>query len=155
KEKPNFGLSGKLAAEENTYNGVVLKYSEPPESRKPKEKWRLHVFKGKEQIDILHIHQQSAYLLGRDRLVADIPTDHPSCSKQHAVIQFRKISERNDKGELKQKVKPYIIDLESTNGTFINSVRVQPARYIELKVGDVLRFGESTRDYVILHEELS
>jgi hypothetical protein len=31
----------------------------------------------------------SIYLFGRERRVADIPTDHPSCSKQHAVLQFR------------------------------------------------------------------
>jgi len=37
----------------------------------------------------LYIHRQSCYLFGRERRVADIPTDHPSCSKQHAVIQFR------------------------------------------------------------------
>jgi pSer/pThr/pTyr-binding forkhead associated (FHA) protein len=37
--------------------------------------------------DLLHIHRQSAYLIGRDRAIADISIDHPSCSKQHAVIQ--------------------------------------------------------------------
>lgn len=39
--------------------------------------------------ELLHIHRQSAYLIGRDRLVADIAVDHPSCSKQHAVIQCK------------------------------------------------------------------
>ena len=38
-------------------------------------------------IDLLHIQRQSAYLIGRDRAVVDIPVEHPSCSKQHAVIQ--------------------------------------------------------------------
>jgi FHA domain-containing protein len=38
-------------------------------------------------VDLLHIHRQSAYLIGRDRMVTDIPLEHPSCSKQHAVIQ--------------------------------------------------------------------
>jgi hypothetical protein len=37
----------------------------------------------------LPIHRQSCYLFGRERRVADVPTDHPSCSKQQAVIQFR------------------------------------------------------------------
>lgn len=37
----------------------------------------------------LPIHRQSLYLFGRERRVADVPTDHPSCSKQHAVLQFR------------------------------------------------------------------
>lgn len=38
-------------------------------------------------VELLHIHRQSAYLFGRDKTVADIAVDHPSCSKQHAVIQ--------------------------------------------------------------------
>ena len=37
----------------------------------------------------LYIHRQSCYLFGRERRVADVPTDHPSCSKQHAVLQYR------------------------------------------------------------------
>ncbi|KAG9302329.1 hypothetical protein G9A89_008821 [Geosiphon pyriformis] len=121
-QKPNFGLSGKLAAETNTFNGVVLKYHEPPEARKPLEKWRLYVFKGEEQVDLLHIHRQSAYLLGRDRLIADIPIDHPSCSKQHAVLQYRQISEKDDYGKPHSSVKPYVIDLESSNGTYVNEI---------------------------------
>ena len=44
---------------------------------------------GSEELPILYIHRQSAYLLGRDRKVADIPLDHPSCSKQHSVLQYR------------------------------------------------------------------
>lgn len=49
-EEPNFGLSGKLAAETNTVKGVELKYNEPPEAAKPTLKWRLYVFKGSDQI---------------------------------------------------------------------------------------------------------
>jgi len=51
KEKPNFGLSGSLAAETNTTaSGAILKYNEPPEARKPSQKWRLYVFKGDKEI---------------------------------------------------------------------------------------------------------
>ena len=32
----NFGLSGKLLEDTNTVNGVVVKYSEPQEARKPR-----------------------------------------------------------------------------------------------------------------------
>jgi smad nuclear-interacting protein 1 len=42
------------------------------------------------------------------------------------------------------------MDLESTNGSFINGVRIDPARYYQLKKGDVLKFGASTREYVLL-----
>ena len=46
KEKPNFALSGALLKDTNTYKGVVIKYCEPLEARKPKRRWRLYVFKG-------------------------------------------------------------------------------------------------------------
>lgn len=47
--------SSALAAETNTNaNGVVLKYNEPPEARKPTHNWRLYVFKGKEQVGESH-----------------------------------------------------------------------------------------------------
>lgn len=89
KQKPNFGLSGKLTEETNTYKGVVIKYSEPPEARKPKRRWRLYPFKGEKALQTLYIHRESAYLIGRDRKVVDLPVDHPSCSKQHAALQYR------------------------------------------------------------------
>lgn len=89
KQGPNFGLSGKLAEETNTYKGVVIKYSEPPEAKKPKRRWRLYPFKEDKSLPTLYIHRESAYLIGRDRKVVDLPVDHPSCSKQHAALQYR------------------------------------------------------------------
>eukprot|EP01049_Picozoa_sp_SAG25_P006308 SAG25_NODE_469_length_7669_cov_4.786262_5_plen_256_part_00 len=145
KEQANYGLSGKLAAETNTYKGVVLKFSEPPEARIPTTRWRLYIFKGNEPLEPLRIYKQSFYLCGRDRQVADIPTDHPSCSKQHAVIQHRQISTEDDMGQTILTIKPYVMDLESTNGTFINESRIEPRRYYELMEKDVVKFGNSTR----------
>lgn len=89
KEMPNFELSGALVEDTNTYKGVVIKYNEPPEARIPKRRWRLYPFKNDEPLPVMYIHRQSAYLLGRQRKIADIPIDHPSCSKQHAVFQYR------------------------------------------------------------------
>lgn len=153
KEEANYGLSGKLAAETNTYRGVVLKFSEPPEARMPAKRWRLYIFKGEEQLEPLRIYKQSFFLCGKDRQVADIPTDHPSCSRQHAVIQYRQITAEDEFGAPVTKVKPYLMDLESTNGTFINDVRLEPRRYYEILEKDVLKFGNSTRKYVLLHPE--
>ncbi|KAJ3817826.1 smad nuclear interacting protein 1, partial [Lentinula raphanica] len=161
KGKPNFGASGLLAAETNTVksidgkNSTVLKYNEPPEARKPVLGWRLYVFKGEEQIELLHIQRQSAYLIGRDRLVADIPIEHPSCSKQHAVIQYRLVQEKDEFGGSKGVVKPFIIDLESTNGTHVNDDKIPASRYYELKLNDVIKFGTSNREYVLLHDDAS
>ncbi|KDQ25547.1 hypothetical protein PLEOSDRAFT_1045188, partial [Pleurotus ostreatus PC15] len=158
KAKPNFGASGLLAAATNTVkaadgSSTVLKYNEPPEARKPTLGWRLYVFKGKDQLELLHIHRQSAYLIGRDRLVADIVLEHPSCSKQHAAIQHRSVQERDEFGGVKAVIKPFIIDLESTNGTHVNDEQIPTSRFYELKAGDVIKFGLSVREYVLLHDD--
>ncbi|ODO05397.1 smad nuclear-interacting protein 1 [Cryptococcus wingfieldii CBS 7118] len=154
-EKPNFGTSGLLAKETNTVKGVVVKYNEPPEARKPTKNWRLYVFKGEEQIDLIHIYRQSCYLIGRDEVVTDIPIAHPSCSKQHAAIQFRQMTERNEYGDVTSTVKPFLIDLESTNGSFVNETEIPKTRYYELRSSDVIKFGTSSREYVLLHENAS
>lgn len=66
--------------------------------------------------------------------------------------------------------RPFIIDLESTNGTHVNDERIPESRYYELKASDgeewfyrvkmatdmrfkVIKFGQSTREYVLLHED--
>ena len=157
KIQPNYATTGKLAEESNKVNGVVLKWSEPPDAAKPSKKWRLYVFKGKEALEPYHIHRQSGYLLGRERRVCDIPLDHPSCSSQHSVLQFR-MTEKRQRGadgadKTTRLVRPYVMDLGSTNGTYVNGTRIEAERYIELLEKDVLRFGYSSREYVLLHAD--
>ncbi|EEZ98715.1 uncharacterized protein LOC661495 [Tribolium castaneum] len=152
KQKPNFGLSGKLTEETNTYRGVVIKYSEPPEACKPKRRWRLYPFKGEKALQTLYIHRESAYLIGRDRKVVDLPVDHPSCSKQHAALQYRLVPFTREDGTTGKRIRPYLIDLNSANGTFINNKKIEPSKYVELLEKDVIKFGFSSREYVLLHE---
>ncbi|KAM6936281.1 smad nuclear-interacting protein 1 [Lycodopsis pacificus] len=152
KEKPNFALSGALTEDTNTFRGVVIKYNEPPEARIPKRRWRLYPFKNDEPLPVMYIHRQSAYLLGRERKIADIPIDHPSCSKQHAVFQYRLMAFTRADGTGGRRVRPYIIDLGSGNGTYLNNQRIEAQRYYELKEKDVIKFGFSSREYVLLHE---
>ncbi|XP_021608069.1 FHA domain-containing protein DDL isoform X2 [Manihot esculenta] len=104
KQQPSFELSGKLAAETNRVRGVTLLFNEPPDARKPDIRWRLYVFKNGEVLnEPLYIHRQTCYLFGRERRVADIPTDHPSCSKQHAVIQFRQVEKDQPDGTISKQ----------------------------------------------------
>ena len=114
-----------------------MKYGEPPDATKPTKHWRLYVFKGKEAIDPYHIHRQSMYLMGRERRVADIPLDHPSCSSQHCVLQFRMTqkTETNERGERRESklVRPYLIDLGSTNGCYVNGDRIEAQRCVAMR----------------------
>ncbi|KAF9666950.1 hypothetical protein SADUNF_Sadunf16G0281900 [Salix dunnii] len=164
KHEPSFELSGKLAAETNRVRGVTLLFTEPPDAKKPDVRWRLYVFKGGEALnEPLYIHRQSCYLFGRERRVADIPTDHPSCSKQHAVIQFRhfydfmflavrQVEKEQRDGMLKKQVRPYVMDLGSTNKTFINENPIEPQRYYELFEKDTIKFAENMYCYTRIQQ---
>lgn len=154
KQKPNYKPTGLLAKEANTVAGTttVLKYHEPPEARKPptKQQWRMYVFKGKDLVDTIYLYSRSVWLLGRDEKVTDYLVEHPSVSKQHAVIQFRHRTNVDEFGEKMSKVKPYLIDLESGNGTKLNGKKVAASKYVELIDGDVVGFGDSEREYVMM-----
>jgi len=152
KEKPNFKPSGILNPKQ-VVRGVEVKYVEAPDAGQPSLKWRLYPFKAEKALEPIKIFTKSHYLLGRLRKVVDIPLDHPSCSSQHSVIQFRVIDVKDEETNSIVKMnKPYIMDLESTNGTYLNGTRVDPMRYIELLERDVIKFGNSSREFVLLHE---
>ena len=55
-------------------------------------------------------------------------------------------------GPPRLQCRPYLLDLESTNGTFINGIRLDAAKYYQLKKGDVIKFDASSREYIILTE---
>jgi smad nuclear-interacting protein 1 len=154
KQKPNWKPTGLLAKEANTVAGTstVLKYHEPAEARKPpaKEQWRMYVFKQKDLLDTVQLYQRSCWLAGRDQNVTDMTLEHPSISKQHAVIQFRFQTTTNEYGDKTNKVKPYLIDLESANGTKLNGKLIATSRYVQLVDQDVISFGDSEREYVMM-----
>ncbi|KAJ8102456.1 SMAD/FHA domain-containing protein [Lipomyces tetrasporus] len=155
KEMPNYEQSGALMGDK-LYKGVSLQYVEPPESRKPDKSYRFYVFKDGDISDTLTLDQQPTYLFGRDRTVADVPLDHPSCSKQHAVLQYRLVVEESSLlEEPEDRIAPFIYDLGSANGTHLNGKKVPAREYVELKEKDMVTFGLSSREYLLLTDEAS
>lgn len=157
KEKPNFGTTGHLAAASNSVaqadgTSITLKYHEPPEARKPppRDQWKLFVFKGKDIVDTIDLSNRSCWLVGRETAIVDLLAENPSTSKQHAVVQFRYTEKRNEFGDKIGRVKPYLIDLQSANGTHLNGEQVPEQRYLELRPKDVVKFGTSEREYVVM-----
>jgi smad nuclear-interacting protein 1 len=151
-EEPNFKTSGLLAAESNKAEDgkTTLKYHEPPDAVKPNAPYRFEEFKDAEYRRS-HKLVKSSYLVGRDRNVCDIVVDEKECSSQHAVIQFRKLVKRDKYGDRAVEIKPYIIDLDSTNGTAIDGRDIPGSRFVELKPKDTVIFGGSTVvDFVFL-----
>ena len=153
----NFVPSGKLKEDAALrYKGRVLMFDEPEDAVVPVFKndgrWRIYIFKGKERIgEPLILQNGSCFLLGRDREIVDIPLDHPTCSAQHAVLQYRLV-DSPDGGKI---VKLYIMDLGSTNGTFLNGDKLKPRVYVEILEKDIVKFALSTRDYIFVKEDAS
>jgi smad nuclear-interacting protein 1 len=147
----DFRPSGALAADAApTRSGKKLAWTEPPDAALPTgPRWRCYTFKGSESVGeplvLASSSSRTAVLFGRDRAVADVPLDHPSCSSQHAVVQFRRVGSA--------AVRPYIMDVGSTNGTFLNGEPLRPQVYVELRQKDVVRFAQSSREYVFLRED--
>jgi smad nuclear-interacting protein 1 len=157
KAKPDFSNTGSLAAASNAVtqadgSSITLKYHEPAEARKPpsSQQWKLFVFKGKDLVDTISLNARSCWLVGRDAAVVDLLAEHPSISKQHAVVQFRYVEKRNEFGDKLGKVKPYLMDLDSANGTSLNKDQIPNQRFVEVVHTDVIQFGHSTRDYVLM-----
>ncbi|RKF72362.1 FHA domain-containing protein DDL [Golovinomyces cichoracearum] len=158
KQKPNFKPTGLLAAASNSVTQadgsiITLNYHEPPEARKPstKDEWRLFVFKGSEILETIELFRKTCWLIGREMAVVDVLAEHPSISKQHAVIQFRYIEKIDQFGLQSGRVRPYIIDLKSSNGTLLNKEAIPESRYLELRDKDMIQFGYSTREYVLIN----
>lgn len=107
------------------------------------------MFKEGEIVETIELAGQSCWLFGREEAVVDILLEHGSCSKQHAVLQWRWREERGEFGERRGRVRGYLLDLESGNGSSVNGVDVGKARYYEVRSGDVLRFGHSEREYLV------
>lgn len=92
--------------------------------------------------------KKTYWVLGKDRSVCDIFAQHGSISREHAVVQFKR--GRNGLPT------PYIMDLESVNGTHIVTAeaneKLEPLRYYRLLSQDTVRLGGSMRDYVFIDE---
>ncbi|KAK9052494.1 hypothetical protein SSX86_029123 [Deinandra increscens subsp. villosa] len=115
--------------------GVAVPYSIPDWSEPPCHDYFLEVLKDGSIIGQFDVHEKGAYMFGRVDL-CDFILEHPTISRFHAVLQFNKSGGA------------FLYDLSSTHGTFINKNQVKKKVYVELHVGDVLRFGHSTRLYI-------
>lgn len=152
-EVPSLKPSGALYKEQLTVNDTLLKYAPPPDAAdRPDVPWVCVVFKDDQPIETIHLRKDH-YLFGRDKNVCNVLLMHESVSKQHAVIQFRRISMQTPYGHMTTTIRPYLVDLESANKTFLNGRAIEPARFYEICEKDAVKFGASTRDYIFLADK--
>jgi pSer/pThr/pTyr-binding forkhead associated (FHA) protein len=109
--------------------------------------WALTEIKGGIEVAQHDLSNRATTILGRAVNQVHIPLHHESISRQHARISF------DDQGN------PWLRDLQSAHGTYVNkrklpaaavgkvesNSRQKGARGIMLSVGDILKFGASSR----------
>ncbi|AET41544.1 Pml1p Ecym_8262 [Eremothecium cymbalariae DBVPG len=167
---PVFEPSGLLSLESNSRNQVALKHVEPSDSVSPEvhyTRWKVPLRRrtrfeallyrkgsqeggsGNDEVqERWELSSAASYIIGSTitksdksenaAVVTDIGIPEETISEQHAVIQFRE----RDGGALV----PYVIDLNSSNGTLLNGSVIPQARYVELRSGDVLEFSNNSND---------
>ena len=155
KEKPNFEPSGILLKDlEMDYNKsinskIIINYNPPNDSIIPdkNEIWFLFKFSEdkKEDEETYKLIDKEYFLIGKDPRICDIRIKQKNISRQHAVIQFRKIRKEKD-----WQILPYLIDLNSTNGTYLNGDKIDNKKYYELREKDQLNFGDKNIDFLLM-----
>lgn len=70
--------------------------------------------------------------------LCDVVLENMSVSRKHAVIQFKADDPH-----------PYLYDLGSTHGTFVNQRKLPSRVYHKLNEYDTIVFAQSTRKYVL------
>ena len=114
-------------------------FNAPPWVVKPKlENCGLYVMKDNKKLQtITQIGNKPYVLFGRNAAMSDIKLEHPSISRRHALIGH------GSSGNI------YVMDLGSSHGTFVNKTRLQKKKREPLRDGYVIKFGASTREYIV------
>lgn len=99
--------------------------------------YSLEILKEGTIIEKVLLDSKTHYILGRMGGSVDILMEHVSISRHHCCLQFR------DDGAL------MVLDLGSSQGSFLNKTKLDKAVYQRVNVGDILRFGASTRMYIV------
>ncbi|XP_059375381.1 kanadaptin-like isoform X2 [Carassius carassius] len=127
-------------------NFPPLPYTEPPWGSVPDIRYSFELLKNGSILDTVPLTQRSYFVVGR-LPVCDVSLEHPSISRYHAVVQYR--GRAGQDGVVGEEKGFYAYDLGSTHGTFVNKNKIPPKTYIRLRVGHVLKFGGSTRLFIL------
>lgn len=134
----------------------VPKYEEPSDAGMPgvKERWRMYLLKDGQLVDndelIIYLGKKRCWRIGRENSTMHIVMPHETCSIEHAVVQHRRKLDWKTK---QMAVRPYFLDLQSKCGSFYNTERADPLRWIEIRNGDKVRFGTSSREFMFIDEK--
>lgn len=146
KQRPNWGISALYSDRQLIRNKKMTKYFIPFDTAQPGVSWKLFLFKEDGTDSTLPLDIEST-MIGRESY-CDLRMTDKSVSRQHCVIQFRSVVIN----EIRRTV-PYIFDLGSKWGTFLNDEQVPSRCFVELRHRDRLSFGRSEDSAVIMQQQ--
>ncbi|XP_036334238.1 nuclear inhibitor of protein phosphatase 1 [Rhagoletis pomonella] len=113
-------------------------YDIPSWAGKPPTGLHLDVLKDDKLVQKLMVDEKRCYLFGRNSQMNDFCIDHASCSRVHSAFVYHKHLNI-----------AYLVDLGSTHGTFIGTLRLEPHKPTQLQINSTFHFGASTRRYIL------
>ncbi|XP_068145282.1 nuclear inhibitor of protein phosphatase 1 [Drosophila tropicalis] len=113
-------------------------YDIPSWAGKPPTGLHLDVLKEEKLVQKLMVDEKRCYLFGRNSQMNDFCIDHASCSRVHAAFVYHKHLNI-----------AYLVDLGSTHGTFIGTLRLEAHKPTQLQINSTFHFGASTRNYIL------
>jgi smad nuclear-interacting protein 1 len=129
--QPNYEPTNNLRKQYK--DGILLKFIGTPQQIT--QRFRLYCYKQGKLIDTIILNAFET--IGKLELNT-IVLAHESISQQHCALQYK-------------GTKLYLVDF-SSNGTWCNGKRVPSDKYYELLPNDCIKFGMSTREYVVIKE---
>lgn len=119
-----------------------LQYTVPESSAIPSVEYTLEVLRDGSIVDYISLSHRPYTVFGRSP-DSDIVLEHPTISRYHAIVQYKSEFEHGQPAGL------YLYDCGSTHGTFVNKKRLEPKVYVRIKIGYIIKFGQSTRLYLV------
>lgn len=106
--------------------------------------YALEVLKSGMIVENIDLTKKAYFVFGR-LANCDVIMAHPTISRHHCILQYKAFAEDNE-----PPCGWYLHDLDSTHGTFLNKDRLKPNHFTRVRVGHQIKFGNSTRTYIIL-----
>ena len=114
-----------------------LPYKPPEWSGLPTKQYSFEVLKNGVIIETTECITKDFVTFGR-LPICDVSLEHQSISRYHAIVQF------------KSDGSVYLYDLGSSHGTELNKNVVAKKKYVRIRVGDMIRFGQSSRVFILM-----
>ncbi|RWS02463.1 hypothetical protein B4U79_04635 [Dinothrombium tinctorium] len=129
---------------QNEDSSAVWELPQPlSQMQPPPDVFFLEVIKNGVQV-LKHNLNKNVITFGRSR-DCDFPLDHPSISRYHSALLWKE-----DENDSSNNGFFYVMDLNSTHGTFLNKQKLQSRTCVKIMPGNnVLRFGGSSRIFMV------